>query len=90
MTSKRGSAVQCESLANDRSRLFGQLAGVDVSYQPAFRGFQNGIGEFDVSYSMTFRYRTGRVFRESACESYKVRKDSGRWVIIENQDYKPC
>jgi hypothetical protein len=79
-----------EELAADRRRFFPQLSAATVTYRPTFQGFQNGIGNFDVAYSLSLRYRSGRTFSESACESYKVRKEGSTWVIIENQDYKPC
>jgi hypothetical protein len=72
-----------------REALFPRLAGVDVErYQLWYRGFRNGVGHFDASYAMTFRFKDGRVIRERERESYKVRRAGGRWVIVENQDYK--
>lgn len=87
---KSGQRSTLRQLAQDRARIFKQLARVDSDYQLTFQDFRNGIGEFDVAYRMTFRYRGGRVFTERACESYRVRAQGGRWLIIENQDYKPC
>jgi hypothetical protein len=87
---KSGQRSTLNQLAQDRARLFGQLAGVDTDYAANFKGLRDGIAEFDVSYGMKFRYRSGRQVVEQACESYKVRSEGGRWVIIENQDYKRC
>jgi hypothetical protein len=72
-----------------RERLFTRLAAVNVErYQLWYRGFRDGVGHFDASYSMTFRFADGRVTRERERESYKVRQVGGRWLIVENQDYK--
>jgi len=79
-----------DELAADRRRFFMQLSSAEANYRPTFRGFQNGIGNFDVAYSLSLHYRSGRNFSETACESYKVRQQGNTWVIIENQDYKPC
>lgn len=87
---KSGQRSTLRQLARDRARIFRQLSRVDSDHQLTFQGFRNGIAEFDVAYRMTFRYRSGRVFTERACESYRVRAEGGRWLIIENQDYKPC
>jgi uncharacterized caspase-like protein len=77
-------------LAISRRDLFDRLSGVETTYKPIFRSFQNGIGDFDVSYTLSMRFRSGRTISESACESYKVRQVGSTWVIIENQDYKSC
>lgn len=87
---KSGQRSTLGQLAQDRARLFGQLAAVDADYAATFKGFRAGIAEFDVSYGLKFRYRSGREFAERACESYKVRSEGSRWLIIENQDYKRC
>ena len=58
--------------------------------RPTFQGFSNGTATFDVTYSFTMEFKSGKPFRESACESYKLRKRGDTWAIIENQDYKPC
>jgi hypothetical protein len=77
-------------LAGDRRELFSKLSHVDANYRAQYRGVREGIGAFDVSYSLTLHYRNGRVFSETACESYKVSKRGTAWLIIENEDYKPC
>jgi hypothetical protein len=77
-------------LKQERELIFSQLASVYVSYTPLYRGYQHGVGYFDSTYTMILQYRSGGSVRDSACESYKVRQESGRWVIIENQDYKQC
>jgi hypothetical protein len=77
-------------LRQERERIFSQLASVYVSYTPLYRGYQHGVGYFDSTYTMILQYRSGATLRDSACESYKVRQEAGRWVIIENQDYKQC
>ncbi|MEZ5786003.1 MAG: caspase family protein [Xanthobacteraceae bacterium] len=87
---KSGQRSTLRQLARDRARMFRQLSRVDSEHQVTLQNFDNGVAEFDVTYRMTFRYRSGRVFTERACESYRVRAEGGRWLIIENQDYKPC
>ena len=87
---KSGQRSTLRQLARERARLFRRLSRVDSDYQVTFQGLRNGIAEFNVAYRMTFRYRSGRAFSERACESYRVRAEHGRWLIIENQDYKPC
>ncbi|MEZ5787569.1 MAG: caspase domain-containing protein [Xanthobacteraceae bacterium] len=87
---KSGQRSTLRQLARDRARMFRQLSRVDSEHQVTLQNFDNGVAEFDVTYRMTFRYRSGRVFTERACESYRVREEGGRWLIIENQDYKPC
>ena len=77
-------------LRQSRERLFPQIEAVAVNYVPIYRGFRNGVGHFDSSYALSMRFRSGRPFSETACESYKVVKRGDRWVIIENRDYVPC
>jgi hypothetical protein len=77
-------------LAGDRRELFSKLSRVNANYQVQYRGVREGIGSFDVTYSLTLHYRNGRIFSETACESYKVSKRGIAWLIVENEDYKPC
>jgi len=71
-----------------RRKLFKRLDAVDVTrYQLWFRGFDDGVASFDASYSMTFHFADGRVLTERERETYKVRQERGRWVIVENRDY---
>ena len=72
-----------------REQLFPRLTRVDVErYQLWYRGYRDGVAHFDASYDMTFRFMDGRAVRERQRESYKVRRSGGRWLIVENQDYK--
>jgi tetratricopeptide (TPR) repeat protein len=83
-------SISISELRDERQRDFGGIEKVDVRYRPTFQGFQDGIGRFDVVYNMTILSRNGDTSTDNACESYKVRRDGERWVIVENQDYKPC
>lgn len=82
---KQRSFAEIES---SRRKLFKRLDAVDVSrYQLWFRGFEDGIASFDASYTMKFHFADGRVLTERERETYKVRQERGRWVIVENRDY---
>ena len=71
-----------------RRKLFKRLDAVEVvRYQLWFRGYEDGVASFDASYSMKFHFRDGRVLAEQERETYRVARDDGRWVIIENRDY---
>ena len=88
---ERNKSFTVAQLAGERGRFFSQLSAVDARYLPAFQGSVNGIAHFNVTYNMTFHYKNGRKpIREVACESYKVRKESVDWLIVENRDYEPC
>jgi hypothetical protein len=88
---ERNKRFTVAQLASERGRLFSQLSAVDARYLPAFQGSVNGIAHFNVTYNMRFDYKNGRKpIREVACESYKVRKESVDWLIVENRDYEPC
>jgi hypothetical protein len=87
---KTGARQSMRQLSADRINLFPKLARVQASYTPTFRGLSNGIATFDVAYSFTMHFKNGNPFQERACETYKVRKRGSSWVIVENEDYKPC
>lgn len=82
---KQRSYAEIES---SRRKLFKRLDAVDVSrYQLWFRGFEDGVASFDASYTMKFHFADGKVLTERERETYKVRQERGRWVIVENRDY---
>ena len=71
-----------------RRKLFKRLDAVEVvRYQLWFRGYEDGVASFDASYSMKFHFRDGRVLAEQERETYRVAREDGRWVIVENRDY---
>jgi len=76
-------------LRQSREAVFAALDAVGASYVPIYRGFRNGAGYFDNSYRLAYRAKTGKIYYESGCETYKVRREAGRWVIVENKDDKP-
>jgi hypothetical protein len=87
---KTGTRQSMQQLSAERIDLFAKLARVQASYTPTYRGVSSGTASFDVAYDFTVSFKAGRQFRDQACESYKVRKRGDAWLIIENQDYKPC
>jgi tetratricopeptide (TPR) repeat protein len=87
---RANTSISLSQLQEARARDFDEIEKVEVRYRPTYQGFQDGIGYFAVVYNMSIHYKTGSTSPDNACESYKVRRDGERWVIVENQDYKPC
>jgi hypothetical protein len=87
---KAGTTKTIDQLAGERRRFFQQLARVQADYRVQYRGMNGNAGSFDVAYTMTFHYRNGRSFTESACEDYVIENRDGVWLIVRNEDYKPC
>lgn len=77
-------------IQRSREELFPQISASAVAYSPVYRGFSNGVAQFDSIYEMALRFQDGRIFHETACESYKTALRGGHWLIIENRDYRPC
>lgn len=78
------------ALLADRTRLFGQLAFVDVQYVPSLESSRGNEATFRVSYSLVLHYKSGRRVPDRACETYRVQERGGVWLIVENVDYAPC
>lgn len=75
-------------IAAQRRSLFPRLSAVEVRrYQLWFRGFEDGVASFDASYDMAFHFRDGRTVTERERETYRIARERGRWVIVENRDY---
>jgi serine/threonine protein kinase len=87
---KAGTTKTIDQLAGERRRFFQQLSRVQADYRVQYRGMNGNAGSFDVAYTMTFHYRNGRSFTESACEDYVIENRDGAWLIVRNEDYKPC
>lgn len=87
---KAGTRQSGNNFKNERRALFARLSAADAQYKVQFRGFRDGVGEFDVSYSFNFRFKSGSRAPDRACESYRVRRYGNDWLIFENVDYKPC
>ena len=77
-------------IQHSREELFPQIGASAVVYSPVYRGFNNGIARFDSIYELALRFQDGRIFHETQCESYKTAVRGGRWLIVENRDYRPC
>jgi hypothetical protein len=87
---KKGTQQTRSALQVDRALLFGRLSGASAKFKAGLREFRDGVGFFDVSYSLTIRYKTGHTFSENACERYRVERRGSRWLIVLNEDYAPC
>ena len=86
----KGTRLSRAALQADRAQLFGRLSGASANFKAGLREFRDGAGFFDVSYSLSLRYKTGRTFAENACERYRVERRGSRWLIVLNEDYAPC
>jgi hypothetical protein len=78
-------------IAENRRKLFPRLDAVVVkNYEVMFQGTQASIATFGVRYSMEFRFKDGRVTRETNVkECYAVgQDDAGAWRIVRNDDYQ--
>jgi hypothetical protein len=73
-----------------RERQFAQLQRADTFYTARLREYRAGSAIFDVSYSFALTFKSGRAFREKACETYRVERRNGKWLIVVNEDYAPC
>ena len=76
-------------IRNSRLQIFPQLDNVGAVNVPIYLGYQNGVGLFRNQYSLQYDL-AGTTRRGSACETYKVRYEGGRWVIVENQEDDTC
>jgi hypothetical protein len=76
-------------IKNSRAQLFPQLGNVGAVNILIYLGYQNDAGIFRNQYILEYDL-AGTVRRGSACETYKVRNEGGRWVIIENQEDDSC
>jgi caspase domain-containing protein len=84
---KRRSRAELEA---SRERQFAQLQRVDTSYAARLREYRAGVAIFDVSYSLALIYKSGKRFKESACETYQVERRNGKWLVVVNDDYVQC
>jgi hypothetical protein len=73
-----------------RERQFAQLQRADTFYTARLREYRGDSAIFDVSYSFALTFKSGRTFRENACETYRVERRNGKWLIVLNEDYAPC
>jgi hypothetical protein len=83
--------IEFAELRSSREILFAQIDATAAVYAPIYRGYGNGIAQFDAIYSLLIRLKDGRISREEkVCESYRLARRANRWVIIENRDTRPC
>lgn len=87
---RNGSRQTPANLLTERSRLFSQLAAVDVQYEPRLERSSGNEAVYRVSYRLSYLFKDGRRFSEKACENYLVRYVNGMWLIVRNEDYAPC
>ena len=87
---KTGQRKGAAELSQDRVALFGRLKSAQAMYSPVFKSTDGTTALFDVTYSLTLNFRTGKTLQETACERYKVGKRGNAWVIVLNEDYAPC
>lgn len=87
---RSGARQDTAALLADRARLFAQLAAVDVTYAPTVVGSTEFDAKVHVAYTMRFRFKSGRVVSEGACETYLLQNRGGTWLIVENVDYESC
>jgi hypothetical protein len=75
-------------LIKDREANFRKEKSVDVDYHTKFQNLVDGVGTFNVAYTMKIRHKSGTEKLTTGCEVYKVRnsKDGSRWLIFENRD----
>lgn len=86
-TGQRSSAAQ---LSKDRVALFGRIRSAQAMYSPVFRSTDGTTAQFDVTYSLTITFKSGKTLQETACERYTVSKRGDGWRIVLNEDYAPC
>jgi hypothetical protein len=78
-------------IVSQRQRLFPRLGRVEYSYEPVYLGYRDGIASFYNSYSLAYWELDGTPHvPASACETYKVRREGGRWLIVENREDEGC
>jgi hypothetical protein len=87
---EKGKRSSLADIRRNRESLFPRITAVEVNYGATYRGYNHGIGRFDVKYALGIRLESGKTVIENECEIYKVRRQGGRWVIVENRDYVPC
>lgn len=87
---KSGTRQGTAQLLADRTRLFGQIAHVEVDYTPTLLSASSNEATYRVAYSLRIRFRNGRTTLDTACESYRVQNRGGTWLIVENVDYISC
>lgn len=87
---RNGARLTPSNLLAERSRLFGQLAAVDVQYDPRLEANSGNEALYRVSYKLQLLFKNGRRFSENACETYLLRNINGVWLIVRNEDYAPC
>jgi hypothetical protein len=77
-------------IRESRERLFAQLTAAGAANSTILLGYHDGVGLFRNEYTLEYRDQQDQLHHGAACETYKVRNESGRWVIIENQEDKSC
>lgn len=87
---KTGQRKAAAELAKDRVALFGRVQSAQAMYSPVLRQTDGDTAHFDVTYSLTLNFKSGKSLQETACERYQVAKRGDRWLILLNEDYAPC
>ena len=87
---RKGTRQSRAALRADRAQLFDRLSNARVAFSAELRDSGSDVANFQVSYSLSIQYKTGRSFSESACERYRVERRGERWLIVLNEDYAPC
>lgn len=87
---KTGQRQTAPELSKDRVGLFARIKSAQAMYSPVFKSMDGDTAFYDVTYSLTMNFKSGKTFQETACERYKVAKRGNAWLILENQDYAPC
>jgi hypothetical protein len=78
-------------ISAQRRLLFGALDAAAVhAYEPIYLGYHDGVATFFNAFHLEYRELNGTLHRGAGCELYKLRNESGRWVIIENQEGVSC
>jgi len=74
-----------------RQRLFPRLGKAAYTYEPVYLGYRDGVASFYNSYGLAYRERDGTPHTPAwSCETYKIRNEQGRWLIIENREGNSC
>lgn len=87
---KTGQRQSAADLSRDRVGLFGRIRSAQAMYSPVFRSMDGDTASFDVTYSLTINFKSGKSIQETACERYKVAMRGDAWRIVLNEDYAPC
>jgi hypothetical protein len=77
-------------IRDTRVRLFSRLTAAGATNETILLGYRDGVATFHNQYILKYKDLDGDLHSGASCESYKVRNEGGRWLIIENQENKSC